>query len=165
VIADFEGLGEVPGGFGARCLYHLNDYLALDGEVDYFPDSSRRGSSRLSGIRSEITWPHGETEVLAGLRAGFRVGGVGSFARARPGIMRLTDYQTRYLTDPGKTRPALDLGGTVEFYPASRLVIRADLGGVFIPLGDRYVSAVAPTPVAPTDSWNLQGGIGFAVRF
>ncbi len=54
VIADFEGLGEVPGGFGGRCLYSLNDYLALDAEVDYFPDYTRRGgafSSALPAIR------------------------------------------------------------------------------------------------------------------
>ncbi len=165
VVADFEGLGEVPGGFGVRCLYNLNDYLALDGEVDYFPDSTRKGGSPFPGIRSEITWPHGETEAFAGLRAGFRLGGVGIFAKARPGIMRLTSYQTRWLTNSAKTRGALDLGGIVEFYPASRLVIRFDLGGVFVPLGDRFVSAVDPTPIAPVPSWNLQGGVGLAVRF
>jgi len=168
VVADFEGLGEVPGGFGVRCLYNLNDYLALDGEVDYFPDRSRGGASRLPsplpGLRAGVTWPHGETEALAGLRAGFRFGNAGIFARVRPGIIRLTDHQTRWLTDSAKTRGALDLGGTFEYSPASRLVIRFDLGKVFIPLGDRFVSAVDPLPITPVASWNLHGGIGFAIR-
>ena len=167
VIADFEGLGEVPGGFGGRCLYSLNDYLALDAEVDYFPDYTRRGgafSPALPAIRSGITWPHGETEALAGLRAGFRFGGVGLFAKARPGIILLTDHQTRWLTSSDKVRGALDLGGTLELYPSSRLVIRFDLGRTFIPLGDRYVSTDR-TVTAPVPSWNVQGGVGFAIRF
>jgi hypothetical protein len=121
--------------------------------------------SRILRIRSEITWPHGEAEVLAGLRAGFRFETIGVFAKARPGIMHVTNHQARWLTDPRKTRGAIDLGGTFEVYPASRLVIRFDLGGVFIPLGDRFVSAVDPTPIAPIPSWNLQGGAGFAIRF
>ncbi len=166
VIADFEGLGEIPGAVGGRCLYNLNDYLAVDGEVDYFPNTTRRGRSPLPGVRSEVTWPHSETEVLAGLRAGFRFEGVGIglFAKARPGIIRLTDYQTRWLTNPDKVHGALDLGATIELYPASRVVIRFDLGKVFIPLGDRYVS-VDRTVTAPVPSWNLQGGVGFAFRF
>lgn len=165
IVADFDGLGEVPGGLGVRCIYNLNEYLAVDGEVDYFPDSTRRGGSPFPGIRSEITWPHGETEALVGLKAGLRACGVGVFAKARPGIMRLTDFQTRWLTNPAKIRGALDLGGIVEFYPSSRLVIRVDVGGLFVPLGDRYVSAVEPTPIAPVDSWSLQAGIGFGIRF
>jgi hypothetical protein len=165
VVTDFEGLGEVPGGLGVRCLYNLNENLAFDGEVDYFPNSKRRGRSPFPGIRSEITSPHGETEALLGLKMGLRWGGFGLFAKARPGIVRLTDYQTRWLTDPQKTRAALDLGGILELYPASRLVIRFDLGGLFVPLGDRYVSPVAPAPTVPVEAWNLQGGVGLAVRF
>jgi len=167
LIADFEALGEVPGGFGGRCVYNLSDYLAVDSEIDYFPDYTRK-SSRLSPlfpvIRAGITRPHGETEAVAGLRAGLRFGGVGIFAKARPGIVRLTDHQVRWLTDSGKIRGALDLGAAVELYPSTRLVIRIDLGGLYMPLGDRFVS-VDRTVVAPTTSWNTHGGIGFAVRF
>ncbi|RPI21109.1 MAG: hypothetical protein EHM61_25555 [Acidobacteria bacterium] len=165
VLADFEGIGEAPGGFGGRCVYNLTEHLAVDGEVDYFPNQTTRGRSPLPGIRAEVRWPHGETELFAGLRAGFRFNGVGFFAKARPGLMLITDHQARRFVEASKIRPALDLGGILEFYPSSRLIIRVELGRVFIPLGDHFVSAVAPSPVAPTASWNLQGGIGFAVRF
>ena len=110
-----------------------------------------------------------QTQVLAGARAGIRPGGLGVFARVRPGIIH---FSRRFLApDIGcvaifptpdaclvkATNFALDLGGTVEFSPTSGTVIRVDVGDTLIRFGRSELDA----------AWrhNFQLSAGGGLRF
>jgi hypothetical protein len=85
-----------------------------------------------------------QTQVFAGARAGVRLGGVGAYARVRPGVIH---FSRRFLApDIGcvavfpppeaclidATNIAVDLGGTVEFSPTPGTVVRIDVGDTLI---------------------------------
>ena len=97
-----NALGESPLGIGGRFGYHLNDHLALDAQLNYFPENP-------SGN-------FGETQVLAGMRLGSRVDRWGIYARAGAGAIHFGgDFFDLRLSS--KTHFALDLGGSWSTTP------------------------------------------------
>ena len=110
-----------------------------------------------------------QTQLLAGVRGGFRTERVGAFARVRPGLIHFSErfFQPEIpcilifpppescLVDA--TNLALDLGGTVEVYPTPRSVIRIDAGDTLIRF-DR-------TQLDPAWKHNLQFSAGGGLRF
>jgi len=106
-------------GAGGRFTYNLNNYIALDSEVNFFlPDEG----------------PAYATQGLFGIKAGKRTRHFGIFAKARPG------FQTNLVVnDREQTRLALDVGGVAEFYPDRHLVLRFDAGDVIIPFRNNVV--------------------------
>jgi hypothetical protein len=85
-----------------------------------------------------------QTQVLGGVRGGLRRERFGAYARLRPGLIH---FSRRFLApDIGciaifptpeaclieATNLALDVGGTVEFSPSTRAVIRIDVGDTVI---------------------------------
>lgn len=110
-----------------------------------------------------------QTQLLAGARGGLRRGGVGAYGRIRPGLIH---FSRRFLApDIGcvaifptpesclipATNFALDVGGTVEFSPSPRAVIRIDIGDTIIRFERAELDA----------AWrhNFQLSAGAGVRF
>src|SRR5215472_14936508 len=89
-------------GAGGRFTYNVNDYLALDNEVNFFlPDEG----------------PPYATQGLFGVKVGKHIGKAGIFAKARPG------FQTNlYTNGRDQTRFAMDVSGVAEYYPNKHLV-------------------------------------------
>jgi hypothetical protein len=110
-----------------------------------------------------------QTQLFAGARGGFRVGGFGAYARVRPGLIH---FSRRFLAPEiacvaifptpeaclvDATNFALDLGGTVEFLPTSRTVIRLDVGDTLIRFNRNELE--------PVWRHNFQFSAGAGVRF
>jgi hypothetical protein len=131
-------------GAGGRFTYYLNNYIALDNEVNFFlPDEG----------------PAYATQGLFGIKAGKRTKYVGIFAKARPG------FQTNLVVNEREqARFALDVGGVAEFYPNRHLVLRFDAGDVIIPFGNNVVG-YGPLAQRLGTTHNLQYSLGIGVRF
>jgi hypothetical protein len=145
-IFSFGGDRDVGFGWGAggRFTYNLNNYLALDNEVNFFlPDEG----------------PPYATQALFGIKAGKHTKYVGVFAKARPG------FQTNLVVNQrGETRFALDVGAVAEFYPNRHLSLRVDTGDVIIPFGNNVVGYGLSAPRVGT-THNFQFSLGVGVRF
>jgi hypothetical protein len=141
---------QIPNGFGGWLTWRF-----IDAGVNLFPEDQP-----IIGR---------QTQLFAGARAGFRVGGFGAYARFRPGLVH---FGERFLApDIGcvaifptpeaclieATNVALDLGGTVEFLPTSRTVVRIDAGDTLIRFNR--------TELDPAWRHNFQFSAGAGVRF
>ena len=143
-IFSFDGGRDLGFGWGAgtRFTYNLNNYIALDNEVNFFlPDEG----------------PAYATQGLFGIKAGTRIKKVGIFAKVRPGFQTSLAYND-------KTRLALDVGAVAEFYPNRHLVLRFDAGDVIIPFGDA-VGGRRLFPQRLDTTHNFQYSLGVGVRF
>ncbi|MBI4442149.1 MAG: outer membrane beta-barrel protein [Acidobacteria bacterium] len=167
-------------GFGGRVGYNFSNYIAAEGEVNFFPTESQASGGR-------------KTQALFGLKAGGRVDNFGLFAKVRPGLMNFSD-----IPEGGSdTNFALDVGAVVEYYPSRRTLIRVDLSDVivqfeemtFTPVAGTWVFAsiadfllpapvVSPAPPQPAPvpiprsfrrpavtTHNFQLSVGFGLRF
>ncbi len=143
-------------GVGGRLTYNLTDYVAVEGELNYFPYKPS-----FSGLLAE-----GDDRLLGlfGIKTGFRQRRFGLFLKARPGFMR-TDKYNIYCSAPaptqclqGKTQFAMDLGGVFEVYPSQRFLLRMDAGSTLIRL-DLLDSGYGPL------KGNLQINVGVGYRF
>jgi hypothetical protein len=131
-------------GAGGRFTYYLNNYVALDSEVDFFlPDEG----------------PAYATQGLFGIKAGKRTKHLGIFAKVRPG------FQTNLLVNEREqARLALDVGAVAEFYPNRHVVLRFDAGDVIIPFGTNVVGRGLFAQRLGT-THNFQYSLGVGVRF
>ena len=131
-------------GAGARFTYNLNNYMAVDNEINFFlPDEG----------------PPYATQGLVGLKAGKRNHRVGVFAKARPG------FQTNVVVDGRpETRFVMDLGGVFELYANRHLAFRVDVGDLIIPFENEVVGR-RPFRLRPGTTHNFQYSLGFSVRF
>ena len=146
-------------GVGARTGYNLNKWVALEAEVNSFPQFEGRffGGRKVQG--------------LFGVKAGARSEKFGLFAKARPGFMRFSNGRITNPCPPGavcslvvlvgkQTNFAFDLGGVMEFYPSRRFTTRIDVGDTLVRFGEFNVQTGRPYT-----SHNLQVNVGFGVRF
>lgn len=181
---------ELQPGFGGRFGYNLTTNIAVEAEVNFFPnaDSFSQPDSFKGGHK---------IEGLFGMKVGKRFDKAGIFAKARPGFLHASkgDIQPRtnvaciamvsIFPPPAgcfetisKTNFAFDLGGVVEVYPTERTIIRFDAGDTMIRLSERNVSGVlnpAPGVLAPSfvtiirapaeTTHNFQFSIGVGFRF
>jgi Outer membrane protein beta-barrel domain len=149
----------VPG-VGGRITFNFNDYVAAEGEINFFP-KDLPGSFSLSGQ---------QTQGLFGLKAGMRSSRAGVFGKVRPGYMRFGQAREPitciavfpppfacWLAD-GRTAFALDLGGVAEFYPSRRTVVRFDLGDTVLNFRGIFAGRSLNTH-------NLQFNAGVGFRF
>ena len=123
-------------GFGFRGVRNLSRALSLEGEFNW---SLGNSLFRVEGGHM--------LEGLFGGKAGLRGKRAGLFAKARPGFVTFTDI--------GTTFGALDLGGVVEFYPATHWLIRGDIGDTMLIV----------TTGAHAQVHNAQFGISVHYRF
>jgi Outer membrane protein beta-barrel domain len=135
VGAEFSTIRQTPDGgggrnfpgFGGRFDWNLNRRLALEGEVDYFPEHAA----------SLFLIQGGQTlQAVFGLRAKvIETRRFSVFGLIRPGLLHFNDvlsfntnsdgtYQTK-----SPTYFQLNLGGGIEYYVSPRWVLRADISG------------------------------------
>ena len=131
-------------GAGGRLTYNFTQNIALEGELNYFPQDLT-----LVGATSSY-------QGLFGLKTGIRSERAGIFGKIRPGFTRFD----RITPTPTATQFTLDLGGVLELYPSKSTVVRFDLGDAMINYSTPLVA-----PGLTGLSHNLQFGIGFGFRF
>lgn len=149
---------QIPNGFGAwfsRDLAAEGPAIGFDAAVSFFPEDHP-----IIGR---------QTQLLGGVRAGLRGSRFGAFGRVRPGLVHFTE---RFLAPDTvcilifpppdsclvkSTNAALDLGGTAEFYPTVRSIVRLDFGDTLIRFSRTSQEAV----------WkhNFQFAAGAGLRF
>lgn len=114
-------------GFGGRFDWNLSWRLALEAEIDFFPEQAaplllNQGGQTLQavfGVRAKVL----QTRRLS------------VFGLVRPGLFQFTDvleYSTQSSTQylhTSATRFELNLGGGLEYYVTPRWVLRADIAG------------------------------------
>lgn len=146
-----DSVGESPVGVGGRFAYNFTDNFALDSEVAYFPENP-------SGN-------FGQTVAVVGLKAGIRGEKFGAFAKVRPGIAHFGGefFKAR---NGSQSYFALDVGGVLEYYPTSRVIVRFDVGDTIIPFGDKTLnSPLPPYIIRPGTTHNVQTSFGVGFRF
>src|SRR5262245_18094829 len=164
VGAQFSVLGRRAGddatsiGGGVRLTFNVNRYLALEGELNYFPSAGFNDVRRFQG--------------QFGVKSGLRFDRFGVFGKLRPGFIN-TKYDVPTLCAQTVCLPngvctqiflpvcppitiaetgfSLYVGGVLEFYPAKRVIVRFDVG-------DTVVKHSFATH-------NLQLGAGVGFRF
>jgi len=177
-------------GLGGRFGYNLTTNVAVEAELNFFPDADS------FSVPDAFKGGH-KIEGLFGAKVGKRFDKIGIFGKARPGFLYASkgDFQPR--TDVlciamvnifpppagcfetiSKTSLAFDVGGVVEVYPTKRTIIRFDAGDTIVRLSERNVSGVfnpAPGVLSPSfvtiirapaeTTHNFQGSIGIGFRF
>jgi Outer membrane protein beta-barrel domain len=142
VVTRLSDLDDTNTGGGGRLTYNFTDNIAIEGELNYFPQD-------LGLIASTSSY-----QGLFGVKTGIRSERAGIFGKIRPGFTRF-DRAAPLTTS---TQFTFDLGGVLELYPSRSTVVRFDLGDTIVNFG----SDIA-TP--SFTSHNLQFGIGFGFRF
>ena len=187
----FDELDTTGLGIGGRFTYNISENVAVEGEINFFPDESVVTSGLLKGARLE---GGRKLQGLFGVKAGMRRDKVGVFGKVRPGFVRFIRFsQDLPVCSPQPGRPcprgplmfisqtdfAIDLGGVVELYPSRRTVLRLDIGdtvihptagrGMLIPFTAAPSTSIGFQPsvqlISRSISHNLQLAVGFAYRF
>jgi len=152
-------------GLGARVAYNFANYLALDAEGSFFPEThfgNEEFGQKMQGF--------------IGVKAGARSKWAGVFAKARPGVMWFGEFSSRgscssstFVTSCGVAHEkdfAMDLGGVVEFYPSEHAIIRADVGDTIIHYPEHTFGLFgSPSILAAETKHNFQVSVGFGWRF
>jgi hypothetical protein len=157
------GAGTESVGFGGRLVYRLFPAVDLETEINFLPGNAATSGNHVQG--------------LFGVKAGKRWEKVGLFLKARPGFMHFR-RDPFGVGKPGgsffsherasSTEPSLDLGGVVEYYTASGLIFRFDLGHNVIRYAPRTVRTsdfVPPFEAGGFTTQNWQGSFGVGFRF
>jgi hypothetical protein len=156
-------------GWGGAASYQLTKYIALDGEVNYFPVRPPEHF-----YQSDPRW-----QGLFGAKAGLRKRRFAVFGKARSGFLhfngltRVTNVDKFFLSpigcvaeivssvDDKKTVFNFNFGASVEFYLPKRIFLRADAGDTVIHYPTR--SPAEFNPGFTTHNFQFAAGIG--VRF
>ena len=164
--------GNTNAGLGGRVSYEVARWLAVEGELNFFPNDRLdvdTGISSLS-LTLQTQYSRRRLEGFVGPKIGVRGGKFGAFAKVRPGFARLIDKGVDCIGDVCAlallARPeyhpefAVDLGGIVEFYPTPRTVARFDLGTTAIRHRSQYVP-----PCADCTTRNFSTSLGMGLKF
>jgi hypothetical protein len=158
-------------GLGGRLGYDLTDWLTVEGEGTFFPNDniSVPSSSLTPSLR--VTYVRRRAEVFGGVKIGRRGERLGVFAKARPGMTRVSDGGVRcegpecafiLLARPTyRTEFAMDLGGGIELFPTPRTVARVEFGDTMI----RHRSFAPPCFPSSCTSHNFATRVGLGLRF
>jgi hypothetical protein len=152
-------------GLGGRLAYNFTDNVAVDAEGTFFPEA-HFGNEEFGQ----------KTQGFIGVKAGVHNKWAGVFAKARPGVMSFGEFSSRgsctriplgsSCTVSHEKDFALDLGGVVEFYPAERVIIRADVGDTIIRFPERNLGLFSNPSFIPAETkHNFQVSIGVGWRF
>jgi Outer membrane protein beta-barrel domain len=160
------GVGNnVVTGLGGRLTFNFDKHFAIDAEASFFPEAHLNNEEFGQKLQGFI-----------GVKAGVRKKRVGVFAKARPGVMWFGEFPMRgscTTTSFGSVCGvahekdfAMDIGGVVEFYPADRAIIRADIGDTIISYPMRTFGQFNNLTVLNAQTKNnLQISVGFGWRF
>ena len=157
-----HGVGTSTLGLGGRAVWHVVPFVDLDGEVAIHPNAGVQGY-KMQGV--------------FGAKAGARFRSVGVFAKVRPGFLFFSKDPFG-VGRPGAVfprtewahslDPALDVGGVVEYYTPSGLIVRFDLGDTIVRYHPRTVVVsqhLPPQQVAGFTTRNRQWSVGLAKSF
>jgi hypothetical protein len=156
-----HGAGTSTLGLGGRAVWHLVPFVDLDGELAVHPNAG------VSGYK---------VQGFLGAKSGVRVGRLGAFAKIRPGFLFFSKDPFG-VGRPGapfphtdwahSIDPAFDVGGVVEYYAPSGMIVRFDLGDTIVRYHARSVVSQLQPPrqVAGFTSRNRQWSLGLAKRF
>ena len=170
VGVQFSALGRGTGPFfdsatsiggGGRLTFNLTRYMALEGELNYFPGAGFNNVRRFQG--------------QFGVKSGLRFDRFGVFGKVRPGFVN-TKYEVPVFCIKGPCSPvidkdtgfSMDLGGVVEFYPSRRATVRFDVGDTIINRREPpyyLAGGFFGLPARNFASHNLQLGAGVGFRF
>jgi hypothetical protein len=155
-------------GGGIRLTYNFNKYIAVEGELNYFPstgiDNLRKGQGQF------------------GVKSGYRFNRFGVFGKARPGFIYANREVfvscfpifiapgTTLLAIPGcslstysqnNTRFSMDLGGVFEYYPSKRVIVRFDTGDTIISRRGTPIFIGGLSHLGSSNNLQLGAGVGF----
>ena len=158
-----KGFGETINGLGGRFGYNINRYLAVDAEASFMP-ARHLGNNQIGQ----------NVQGFIGARAGMHSRYIGVFAKARPGVMSIGEVTSGFncsgngfgtICRPSHNNFALDAGGIVELYPASRMIIRFDAGDTIVRIRNA-TPGILSAPLTTIDTThNFQLSFGFGYRF
>jgi len=147
-------------GGGGRLTFNLTRYLALEGEMNYFPGAGFNNVRRFQG--------------QFGIKSGLRFDRFGVYGKVRPGFVN-TKYEVPVFCIQGPCPPiidkdtgfSMDLGGVVEFYPSKLVTVRFDVGDTIINRRELpyYFAGLFGLPTSNFATHNLQLGAGVGFRF
>jgi hypothetical protein len=155
----FRDLSSNDAGFGGHITYHLNTFIAIEGELNVFP-----GDKNSIDFFSGLSQGGRKVEGLVGVLTGFRGDKFGIYGKFRPGFLHLG----RDLAGDknGNTDFAMDVGAVVEYYPTRHTFLRLDLGDTIVRFPGSTVNVGGTLFSIPAAySNNLQVNIGGGVRF
>ena len=165
-----RGWGNTNAGLGGRVSYEFLPWLAIEGELNFFPNDRLDVDSGVSSLMLQTQYSRRRLEGFVGPKIGVRGGKFGAFAKVRPGFAHLIDKGLGCVGEVCAlvllARPeyhpefALDLGGIVEFYPTPRTIARFDLGATAI----RHRSQYAP-PCRDCTTQNFATSLGMGFKF
>jgi hypothetical protein len=161
-------IDEWPGGFGGRFGYNLSQWIAVEGEFNYFPVKKPQkvslGALGSFASQNDVPGHFGESEALFGVKAGLHADKFGIFGKIKPGLIHLTDRQNmQNLKDQSRFRFALEIGGALEFYLSRSIAFRIDMGETLINFGG--YKQIGNFPPQDTHNQGFQAGAGFVFRF
>jgi hypothetical protein len=159
VGAHFTGLhlntlGERAAGIGGRSSYELTRgklIIAPEIEFNYFPQNPDGN--------------FGESELLTGVKAGFKAKSVGFFVKVRPGMVHFGGADFKSRNNGSRTNLACDVGAILEYPASGRVSIRVDLGDTLIHFSAPVFTGQSTVPTSPGRPHNFQGGVGIVFRF
>jgi hypothetical protein len=162
--------GNTNAGLGGRVSYEFRPWLAIEGDLSYFPNDRLDVDLGPSSLMLQTQYSRRRLEGFAGPKVGVRGERFGAFAKVRPGFAHLIDKGLNCVGELCAlallARPeyhpefALDLGGVVEFYPTERTVARVDLGTTVI----RTRRSLAP-PCTECTTQNFATSVGMGFKF
>lgn len=154
------------GGLGIVFDWNPKRYVSLDLALNFLPN--HRSNFEVLGFYNRGSALQG----LAGVKLGKRWDRVGLFGRIRPGFVSYNQVLDKFEPLPfsfGRlTRPALDSGVTLEFYPLRHLALRYDVGNTTIFYAARRVPASPGPPTLRVPGLNanvFQGSAALVYRF
>jgi outer membrane protein with beta-barrel domain len=158
-------------GVGMRAGYNLTKHVALEGEINFFPNENAVAFDRGGNL----------TQGQFGVKVGKRFDKFGLFAKGRPGFLNfsqvLTQTGTQTVTFGGQTFTfpifeirrrnffSFDVGGVVEFYPSRRVLVRFDVGDTMVHEGEIPGPLVGIVPQSGGLEHKFQFSSGIAFRF
>ncbi len=172
VLDDFDH--ETRAGFGGRFSYNLTDFLALEAEGNFFPETGA----------SDLSVPDGHIyQGQFGVKVGQRFSKLGIFAKFRPGVVgfsrvsQLTGTRTITFANQQFTVGdfrigresyfSTDVGGVLEVYLSRRIMTRFDIGdtiiryGKFRRQGISVSQAILERPAETRHNLQFSAGVGF----
>ena len=158
-----KGFGGTINGLGGRFAYNINKYLAVDAEASFMPER-HLGNNQVGQ----------KVQGFIGAKTGLRYRYIGVFVKARPGVMAIGEVTSGFncsgnsfgtICRPSHNNFALDAGGVIELYPASRTIIRFDAGDTIVRIRNATPGIlIAPLTTIDT-THNFQLSFGFGYRF
>jgi hypothetical protein len=148
-------------GFGGRFDWNLNRRVAIESQVDFFPEH---------GVPLLLVQGGQTLQAVFGIRAKvIQTRQISVFGVVRPGLLHFTDalFTTSDPSNPLVTHPAtyfvLNLGGGIEYYPSSRWILRFDIEGDPYRVPSTFnPSAPVPAPVGKiNDTTRMSFGVAY----